>query len=316
MPSSSKSSSTALSLRLEDDTLKELGTLAAFQERTVASLIRLAVKDFITAQQRKAYPLTVSTALSLGELLELNAQHLVDNSFYLGDTPAKFNTTPGIYLMLHPDSQELYVGSTNDISRRMVEHFTRLENGSHKNKVMRSWSTGWTVVVVLETVENGNPDTLLDVLRRREQNALDKLKGGEWRVINNATAHNLVSEHKARPQRQTSVNLLTGAGNDVSNQKLEELEPSYRVNTTYSAGDGEAAFRAVYIPEVVLPILEDTQSPYELTKAIEAVKNLDEYNWLINYLTQETYHPWIETAYFRGSLPVLKWFFEGEAVIL
>ncbi len=314
----------AFSLRLEDDTLKELGTIAAFQERTVASLIRLALKEYIQNQQRRAYPLTIPVALALGEALELGPQRLVEQSFYLGEVPSKFAFTPAVYALIHQDTNEVYVGSTNDLSRRCVEHSTRMEAGSHKNKSIKNWSPAWTVVVVLDTVESEDSDKLLDTLRRREQAAIDAVKEAKLgTLVNTSTAHNLVSEHKARPQRQqtlessrASLNLSTTQTQqgelDASKPIFHNENIEYVVKTAYVPGQGKEAFNELFLKPVVLPILQTTEDPAEMNIALETANGYgeDENKWMVDFvMSNDNYYEWFEIACIRGRFPSLSHLF-------
>lgn len=54
-----------------------------------------------------------------------------------GDITRKDHSHPAAYALLHVESEQMYVGSTNDLYTRVNKHHTRLLAGEHRNKNMQ-----------------------------------------------------------------------------------------------------------------------------------------------------------------------------------
>lgn len=86
---------------------------------------------------------------------------------------ASISRTPSIYQIRHIESGRVYVGSTNDPSKRWKAHRRELDRGTHHSEYLqRAWNKYGTDAFVFEIIE---PVLFIEDLISREQYWIDAL---------------------------------------------------------------------------------------------------------------------------------------------
>lgn len=79
---------------------------------------------------------------------------------------------PGVYILRHPDTQSVYVGSSSNVAVRYARHLRDLRHGIHQSKALQSlWGVAPSLAV--EVAWQGGDTTDSAVLRQEEQRFID-----------------------------------------------------------------------------------------------------------------------------------------------
>lgn len=130
---------------------------------------------------------------------------------------------PGAYVLIHPQTRHLYVGSTDDLYERKYKHRWHIERGDHRNlKVRQHYAENPTDQIWFLTWFTKTRDDAYDL----EQKFLDHSWGGEKSL-------------NISPDARTSNKgvLLSDERKDEIRQKVTELwkDPEYRERMSKAA---------------------------------------------------------------------------------
>lgn len=98
--------------------------------------------------------------------------------------------TIGLYRITNTVNGKYYIGSSNDIKRRWINHKNTLRRGKHRNcHLQASFNKYSADAFVFEIIEELPPDTDREVMLEIEQKLLDALTPHDW-------VHNVYNIHK------------------------------------------------------------------------------------------------------------------------
>jgi group I intron endonuclease len=122
----------------------------------------------------------------------------------------QYPSSQGIYKITNIVNNKFYIGSSKKLNKRLIDHFSRLRNNSHKNKHLQDSFNKYGEVNfqidILEEFENITAEELLD----KEQEYLDSIN--DWRNCYNQTRDTkyfgkITSEEYVRKENKTNQTL-------------------------------------------------------------------------------------------------------------
>jgi group I intron endonuclease len=97
----------------------------------------------------------------------------------------QYPSTQGIYKIINTTSNKFYIGSSKQLNKRIIDHFSRLRNNIHKNKFLQrafnKYGESSFKIEILEEFVGLTPEELL----AKEQHHLDLIEN--WRDCYNQT---------------------------------------------------------------------------------------------------------------------------------
>lgn len=285
--------------RMDAATVERLEALAVVLDRTVSQLVRAAVERLLEAEERTLHPLSLEAAVSIGEAMEIETTILLENTSTLLST--SHGDAGGVYLLVHPETRELYVGSSTELTARLTHHRFCIKAGSHKNAAINGWSLDEVVVVILESQEQceKTAETKRSLLAR-EQYFIDSLKNSkEWTLLNIAGA---LSEQ--RPSTQATVLPAVPAVPapvKVQAVKGQQQSVSLKKQTSTPQLDAYATFYSNIIEQGLLPVLQEERSSRDVVSLFEGLDKKEQ-RWFLEFLRSYD-SPWLKRLAEGGRFP-------------
>jgi group I intron endonuclease len=133
---------------------------------------------------------------------------------------AQEHKTPVVYLITHPESNSVYVGSTNDIQRRQREHNKCLRKGNHPNPKLQE-AFNRNAVIEYEVI----PTATRDEAYAMEQKLMDDYRAGGNLLNISPVANNSIPGWK-QPEESIERMRLSSTGKshtEESRQKMSDM---------------------------------------------------------------------------------------------
>jgi len=282
--------------RLSEADQEALELLAVFHDQTVGALLRTAVREFIEKEQSHIHPLSLEAAVSLGGAIGRETSLITANATSL--TNASYGNAGGVYLLVHPETRELYVGSSTELSNRLTHHRFCIKAGSHKNAAINGWVLDEVVVVILEGCEVVKNAAGKRSLLAREQYWIDILKlSKEWTLLNITGALSESNKAAVLPTTLTAntsvkVQAVKGAGTERHGGQQQTSTPPDAFETFYST----------VIEQGLLPVLQEESSSRDVVSLFEGCKDEKEKRWFLEFL--HSYNSqWLNSLADSGKFP-------------
>lgn len=293
--------------RLNEVDQEALEMLAVFHDQTVGALLRTAVREFIEKEQRHIYPLSLEAAVSLGADLKTETSILLGKASQLAN--ASYGDAGGVYLLVHQETRELYVGSSTELTARLTHHKFSIKTGTHKNQSLNSWVVDEVVVVILESCEAVKNAAGKKALLAREQHYIDTLKlSKDWTLLNladastNSSTSGSSSSSSGRrlqqvvvspPSKEQGVHLSKDAA-----PSLRELEVGAAVAALPSAFE---MFYSTVIEQSLLPVLQEQSASRDVVRLFEGCNEVER-GWFLEFLHSYD-SPWLNGLASGGKFP-------------
>lgn len=280
--------------RMNEAVVEKLEALAVLRDRTVSQLVRMAVEAFLEAEERQLHPLSLEAAVSLGAALATETNILLENTSNLIST-SQGSISGGVYLLVHPESRELYVGSSTELTNRLTHHKFSIKTGTHKNQSLNSWLVDEVVVVVLERCEGVKNAESKRALLVREQYYIDVLKlSKDWTLLNIADA----STSKQQPSITTTLK-------NVNTPAVKTAVPTASNNDKEQIPSASAtAFQQFYtaiIEQCLLPVLQEQSASRDVVRLFEGLDEKEQ-RWFLEFLHSYD-SPWLNGLASSGRFP-------------
>lgn len=258
-------------------------------------MVRLAVERLLEAEERTLHPLSLEAAVSLGNDLKRETNTILENTSNLVSSMS-YGSAGGVYLLLHQETRELYVGSSTELSHRLTHHKFSIKTGTHKNTAINSWYLEEVVVVVLESCEAvKNAETKRSLLER-EQHFIDVLKASkDWTLLNIADASSNSSSSSGRSERRSQPGIVSSPSKELS--KKETLAPP--------APPSPSAFETFYstvIEQALIPILQEQSASRDVVRLYEGCEDEQERRWFLEFLGSYN-SSWLVSLAASGKFP-------------
>lgn len=292
--------------RMDGAVVEKLEALAVLRDRTVSQLVRMAVERLLEAEERTLHPLSLEAVVSLGEAIGIETSLITANATSL--TNASYGNAGGVYLLVHQETRELYVGSSTELTARLTHHKFSIKTGTHKNQSLNGWLVDDVVVVILESYEAVKSAETKRSLLEREQHYINTLKlSKDWTLLNIADAS------KELPKTaKTTVMGTRGTSNEPS-PALENVNtpvlPPVKGTISPTAGRGSSsnptAFETFYstaIEQALIPILQEQSASRDVVRLFEGCKNETEKGWFLEFLRSYD-SPWLTGLASSGKFP-------------
>ncbi|MBW4638980.1 MAG: GIY-YIG nuclease family protein [Gloeocapsa sp. UFS-A4-WI-NPMV-4B04] len=257
--------------RMDTAVVEKLEMLAVFHDQTVGALLRTAVREFIEKEQRHIHPLSLEAAVSLASSLGIDTNDIFNSACHLTSS-LSFGNAGGVYLLVHPDTRELYVGSSTELTARLTHHKFSIKTSTHKNAAINSWVLDDVVVVILEKCEAKKNAATKKALLAREQHFIDVLKlSKDWTLLNLATATLTAAKETPTVIAGVPKNSSSGRG---SSQGIVSPPSKEAPSTTIAAAapPTTTAFETFYstvIEQALIPILDEQKNSRDLVNLFE-----------------------------------------------
>ncbi len=279
--------------RLSEVDQEALELLAVFHDQTVGALLRTAVREFIEKEQRHIHPLSLEAAVSLASSLGIDTSNIISGASHLTSS-SSYGDAGGVYLLVHPDTRELYVGSSTELTARLTHHKFSIKKGTHKNAAINGWSIEEVVVVILESCESKKDAATKKALLAREQHWIDTLKlSKEWTLLNLATATLNLDKTVAKE----TPNKIAGVKTPVA----AAVTPSTTTNVTKTPTAFETFYTAI-IEQELIPILDEQKNSRDVVKLFESCKDEQEKRWFLEFLGSYS-SSWLVSLAQNGKFP-------------
>lgn len=275
--------------RLNMAVVEKLEQLAVLKDKTVSQLVRMAVERLLEAEERTLHPLSLDAAVSLGGALATETNTILENTSNLVST--SHGDAGGVYLLVHQETRELYVGSSTELTARLTHHKFSIKTGTHKNAAINGWCLEEVVVVILESCEAKKDAASKKALLAREQHYIDVLKESkEWTLLNMVVA----SSDSSSGRRSSSV---------ASPQTPKEETPNKiaGVKTTITTTAFEQFYSTV-IEQELIPILDEKKSSRDVVKLFESCEDEQERRWFLEFLGSYN-SSWLVSISASGKFP-------------
>lgn len=221
----------AIATKLDESTLEALTQLATSSGCTISTIVRRAVEKYLEDGTLLFYPLAPKTAHELANYLDIDTKRLAAGVQELA-TPGGYSGLAGVYLLVNQETNQLYVGSSVDLSNRMDNHRFTMKNRKHRNPAMKHWSLDDVVVVVLESQPTKKGSEQRQQLLHREQYYIDSLSSFPcWELVNLATATTNsagVKNSKTLEKENTSLPATKSKKTAPPTSPLNGIKPYYQ----------------------------------------------------------------------------------------
>lgn len=279
--------------RLNMAAVERLEQLAVLKDKTVSQLVRMAVERLLEVEERTLHPLSLEAAVSLASSLKRETKTIFENTSNLV-SPISFGNVGGVYLLVHQETRELYVGSSTELTARLTHHKFSIKTGTHKNQSLNGWLVDDVVVVILESCESKKDAATKRSLLEREQHYIDVLKASkEWTLLNLVVA-STVSSSSGR--RSSSV--------IVAHPPKEETT-STTTTAAVAAPTTPNAFEQFYtavIEQELIPVLDEQKSSRDVVRLYECCKDEQEKRWFLEFLGSYN-SSWLVSLGSSGKFP-------------
>lgn len=289
--------------RLGIDAVEKLEQLATYEDKTVSQLMREAVLRFLEAKERTLHPLSLEAAVTLAAALKRETKDIFENTSNLIST-FSFGDAGGVYLLVHQETRELYVGSSTELTARLTHHKFSIKTCTHKNQGLNSWSIEDVVVVILEKSESKKDAATKKALLAREQHYIDVLKTSkDWTLLNLATA-------TLTPAKETPT-VIAGVPSEREPQTAARSSHSQTSSSGRGSSQGIAspqtptAFEQFYtavIEQALIPILDEKKNSRDVVKLFESCKDEQEKRWFLEFLGSYN-SSWLVSLASSGKFP-------------
>lgn len=274
--------------RLSEVDQEALEKLAVFHDQTVGALLRTAVREFIEKEQRHIHPLSLEAAVSIGGAVGRETSLITGNASQL--TSASYGDAGGVYLLVHQETRELYVGSSTELTARLTHHKFSIKTGTHKNQSLNGWVLDDVVVVILESCDGVKNAAGKKALLEREQFYIDTLKlSKEWALLNL-----VVASTGSSSGRKSSQGIVSPPSKET---------PS--TITAVAAPPTTTAFETFYttvIEQSLIPILDEQKSSRDVVNLFESCKDEQEKRWFLEFLGSYS-SSWLVSLAASGKFP-------------
>lgn len=271
--------------RLSEVDQEALELLAVFHDQTVGALLRTAVREFIEKEQRHIHPLSLEAAVSLAASLgTIDTNTIFDSASHLTSS-LSFGDVGGVYLLVHQETRELYVGSSTELTARLTHHKFSIKTTTHKNSAINSWSIDDVVVVILENCEAKKNAAGKKALLEREQYYIDTLKlSKDWTLLNLATA---------------TLTAAKETQNKIAGVPKTTVAAAVAAPTTPSAFE---TFYTAVIEQALIPILDEKKNSRDVVKLFESCRDEQEQRWFLEFLGSYN-SSWLVSLGSSGKFP-------------
>lgn len=284
----SASSEKVVGTRMDTAVVEKLEQLAVLRDRTVSQLVRMAVERLLEAEERTLQPLSLEVAVSLGTDLKTETNILLGNASQL--TNASYGDAGGVYLLVHPETRELYVGSSTELTARLTHHRFCIKAGSHKNAAINSWSLDEVVVVILESCETVKNAATKRSLLEREQYFIDRLKvSKKWTLLNIAGAF-----------KESGVTASTVLSRTT--EPRPAVPASVPTQQASTPPDAFETFYSTVIEQGLLPVLQEERSSRDVVRLFEGCKDETGKRWFLEFLASYN-SQWLNELASSGKFP-------------
>ncbi len=298
----SASSEKVIGTRMNEAVVDKLEQLAVLRDRTVSQLVRMAVERLLEAEERTLHPLSLEAAVSLGADLKTETNILLGNARQLDVTQLTNASATnrevsgdagGVYLLVHQETRELYVGSSTELTNRLTHHKFSIKTATHKNQSLNSWLVDDVVVVVLESCAAKKDAETKRSLLEREQHFIDVLKlSKEWTLLNIADA-STTSSRLPNSSTTTSSRLPSGSSSSSGRRSLQVVvsPPSNATSktavqeTTVAAASAFETFYSTVIEQCLLPVLQEERASRDVVRLYEGCQDEQEKRWFLEFLS-------------------------------
>lgn len=277
-----------IATKLHTDTLETLELLADFNRTSVANLVRLSVERYIEQERYRVHPLSLTVAVELEGILNVGCQTLIEDAYHLTDMAA-FGNNGGVYLLVHSETREFYVGSTTELNDRITHHRFNIKTSKHRNSAINNWNVDDVVVVLLQRIsgdKSAEHKAELLLLEQKYINTLKKQK--EWKLLNLATAYN-----EDRPARQPRVAAPSNNSAGVTSAQETVAKPVTETPTVEEDTDSDYSTEELFFDNWVKPVLfelleSDVKQSRDLVRLMAEARQLSEqhYKWAVRQLKE------------------------------
>lgn len=275
--------------RLSEADQEVLELLAVFHDQTVGALLRRAVREFIEKEQRHIHPLSLDAAVSLASSLGIDTSTIFNSACHL-TSPISYGDAGGVYLLVHQDTRELYVGSSTELTARLTHHKFSIKTGTHKNAAINGWCLEEVIVVILESCAGVKNATGKKALLEREQHYINVLKlSKDWTLLNLATA--TLTTSKETPNKIAGIKTTVAAA----------VTPSTTTNVTKTPSAFET-FYSTIIQQELIPVLEEQKSSRDVVNLFERCEDEQEQRWFLEFLGSYN-SSWLNGLASSGKFP-------------
>ncbi len=272
--------------RLDTAVVEKLEQLAVLKDKTVSQLVRMAVERLLEVEERTLHPLSLEAAVSLASSLGIDTNTIFDNASHLVSLTS-FGNAGGVYLLVHQETRELYVGSSTELTARLTHHKFSIKTGTHKNQSLNGWLVDEVVVVILESCAGVKNAIGKKALLEREQHYIDVLKESkDWTLLNLATA--TLNTAKETPTKTP----LTIPG-------VPTTTAAVAAPTTPNAFE---QFYTAVIEQSLIPVLDEQKSSRDVIRLYEGCKDEGEKRWFLEFLGSYN-SSWLVSLAASGKFP-------------
>lgn len=260
--------------RLNVAVVEKLEQLAVLKDKTVSQLVRMAVERLLEVEESTLHPLSLEAAVSLASSLGIDTSTIFSGASHLTSS-LSFGNVGGVYLLVHQETRELYVGSSTELTARLTHHKFSIKTGTHKNQGLNDWSIDDVVVVILESYESKKDAATKKALLEREQYYIDTLKlSKNWTLLNM-----VVASSDSSSGRRSSRGIVS----PPSKEEPSTTPALATKNNSMNATAFETFYSAV-IEQSLIPILDDQKSSRDVVKLFESCKDEQEKRWFLEFL--------------------------------
>ncbi len=295
--------------RLSEVDQEALELLAVFHDQTVGALLRTAVREFIEKEQRNIHPLSLEAAVSLAASLgTIDTNTIFDSASHL--TKASYGDAGGVYLLVHQETRELYVGSSTELQARLTHHKFSIKTGTHKNQSLNGWLVDDVVVVILESCDGVKNAAGKKALLEREQFYINTLMlSKDWTLLNMVVA----STGSSSSGRKSSQGIVspppstkeTPSKNIPGVSTTTAAAPITPALTTSTNSVNVTAFEQFYstvIEQSLIPVLDEQKSSRDVVRLYEGCEDEQEKRWFLEFLGSYN-SQWLVSLAASGKFP-------------
>ncbi len=283
--------------RFDEDTFKSLEVAVELEDTSIAAVVRKAVENYLEELESRVHPLSLVDAVSLENATGIEARQLIENAATLCSR-TKWRDVSGVYLLVNPETKQLYVGSSTEVNERLTHHKHSIKKQAHKNGSVKNWGLNDLVVILLEGLPQDKSASMREYLLKNEQRCIDKLRRNkEWSLVNEATAFDgFIEENLTLPPAQPK----SGSHIPVSSPAQREAEPEEPEEPEDSTES--------FIDTFVLPVLREEASSSELLDAVNMAGEMKDE--VVSFIQQYN-SPWLTRLSSTGRFPAITNLLEG-----
>lgn len=287
--------------RLNMAVVERLEQLAVLKDKTVSQLIRMAVERLLEAEERTLHPLSLDAAVSLASSLKTETNILLDSATSL--TNASYGNAGGVYLLVHPETRELYVGSSTELTARLTHHKFSIKTGTHKNTAINGWCLEEVVVVILESCEAKKDAATKRSLLEREQYYIDTLKlSKDWTLLNMVVASTSSDSSSGRRSQQVVASPPSKETPTVIAAVAAPTTPALTTSTNSVNVTAFEQFYSTVIEQSLIPVLDEKKSSLDVIRLYEGCRDEQEQRWFLEFLGSYN-SQWLVSLGSSGKFP-------------